>query len=155
MGKEIERKFLVRGESWRREASDRTEIRQGYLNLDPERTVRVRLAGGEGFLTVKGRPMGLVRSEFEYPLPAADAREMLSSLCLQPLIEKIRWRVMRGGVCWDIDEFSGENSGLVLAEVELDEEDARIEIPDWAGEEVSFDPRYANASLVHHPFSRW
>jgi adenylate cyclase len=151
---EIERKFLVVGDSWRRGATG-TLFRQGYLCTDPERTVRVRLAGDRGTLTIKGLTEGISRAEFEYPIPAAEAAELLDRLCLRPLIEKTRYRLEHAGRIWEIDEFSGVNEGLILAEVELESADAQPELPPWAGKEVSADPRYYNASLVQHPFSMW
>ncbi|MBE0617966.1 MAG: CYTH domain-containing protein [Proteobacteria bacterium] len=154
MGIEIERKFLVRGEGWRTGAETRV-IRQGFLSTDPDRTVRVRVAGDRGYLTVKGRAEGLVRAEFEYPIPVEDANAMLDRLCLRPLIEKTRHRVEHAGLVWEVDEFHGENQGLVLAEVELDDPGAEVRLPPWTGEEVSGDPRYYNANLVRHPFAKW
>lgn len=154
MGIEIERKFLVRGEAWCPVAAGLL-YRQGYLSTDPGRTVRVRLAGEAAWLTIKGPPEGLLRPEFEYPIPVADANEMLDRLCRRPLIEKIRHRVSHGGRTWEVDEFLGDNAGLLLAEVELDRPDEEVELPPWAGEEVTEDPRYANAALVDRPFSRW
>lgn len=154
MAQEIERKFLVGNDSWRAGASG-IRFRQGYLSTDPQRTVRVRLEGDRGMLTIKGLSRGLSRAEFEYPIPAAEAAILLDTLCLRPLIEKTRYRVEHGGHLWEIDEFSGDNAGLVLAEVELSSEDEQVELPPWAGPEVSTDPRYYNANLVLHPFSRW
>lgn len=151
---EIERKFLVVGDSWRQGAAG-TLYRQGYLCTDPERTVRVRLAGDAGTLTIKGKAEGISRAEFEYVIPATEAAELLDRLCLRPLIEKVRFRRLHAGRVWEIDEFFGENKGLILAEVELESADAQPEIPSWAGREVSDDPRYYNASLVQHPFSMW
>lgn len=154
MGVEIERKFLVAGDGWRLGAEG-LAYRQGYLTTDPDRTVRVRLAGDRGYLTVKGRPQGLVRAEFEYPIPPDDAHALLDRLCLKPLIEKTRYRVAHGGRVWEVDEFHGENEGLVVAEVELDDATAAVDLPGWVGREVSSDPRYSNASLVARPFTRW
>jgi CYTH domain-containing protein len=154
MGVEIERKFLVVGEAWRAGASGQV-YRQGYLATDPDRTVRVRVVGNQGYLTVKGRSEGLVRAEFEYPIPSADATEMLDRLCPRPLIEKTRYRLVHAGRVWEVDEFSGENLGLVLAEVELSDPTEPIQLPEWVGDEVSDDPRYYNANLARHPFGRW
>ena len=154
MGVEIERKFLVRDDGWRRGAEGRV-YRQGYLSTDPDRTVRVRLSGGEAYLTVKGRAQGLSRAEFEYAIPAADAADLLDRLCLKPLIEKTRYRIAHGGRVWEVDEFHGENRGLVLAEVELEEPEEEVPLPGWVGREVTEDPRYQNANLVSKPFSRW
>jgi len=151
---EIERTFLVTGDSWRREAGG-TLLRQGYLCTDPERTVRVRLAGEGATLTIKGKTEGISRAEFEYPIPAAEGAELLDRLCLRPLIEKTRYRLNHAGRVWEIDEFFGDNTGLVLAEVELESADAPLELPAWAGREVSDDPRYYNANLVQSPFTTW
>ena len=154
MGVEIERKFLVRGSEWKAGLSG-TEYRQGYLSSDPERTVRVRLAGEEGFLTIKGASTGASRLEFEYPIPGSDALELLERLCRRPLIEKLRYRVAYAGMIWEIDEFFGDNAGLVLAEIELEHETQAIEQPPWVGEEVTGDHRYYNACLAEHPISTW
>ncbi len=154
MGTEIERKFLVRGDGWRQGAAG-TRYRQGYLSTAAERNVRVRLAGARGFLTVKGRAEGLTRLEFEYEIPAADAERLLDELCRKPLIEKTRFVVEHRGATWEIDEFEGVNAGLVVAEVELEDEDQEVDLPPWVGAEVSEDPRYLNASLVDKPFATW
>lgn len=154
MPQEIERKFLVCNDSWRPGASG-TWFRQGYLSTDPERTVRVRLEGDRGVLTIKGLSRGICRDEFEYPIPAAEAATLLDTLCLQPLIEKTRYRLEHAGQLWEVDEFSGDNAGLVLAEVELGSEDEQVDLPPWVGVEVSTDPRYFNANLVRHPFRSW
>lgn len=154
MAIEIERKFLVRSNEWRKDAVG-TPYRQGYLTTDPERTVRVRLAGDKGFLTIKGKTEGMSRCEFEYPIPVAEASELLDTLCLSPLIEKIRYCVKYAEHLWEIDEFAGENAGLILAEVELDSSDQLVELPPWVGEEVTTDPRYYNASLSQTPYQSW
>lgn len=159
MAKEIERKFLVQGEAWRTTTGAR--YRQGYLSLDPLRTVRVRTvekpATGEqqGYLTIKGKAVELARPEYEYEIPVADAHELLNQLCQRPLIEKIRHRLPIDDVVWEIDEFLGENAGLVVAEVELTSADQPFAKPAWLGEEVTDDPRYLNASLVTLPFTHW
>ena len=152
MGIEIERKFLVRGPGWRVAAP--ATFRQGYLSRDPERTVRVRLAGDAAFLTVKGRSRGAVRAEYEYPIPPADARELLA-LCEGPLVEKRRHVLEFGGLTWEVDEFLGENEGLVVAEVELDDASRDVALPDWVGEEVTHEPRYFNSNLSRCPFRLW
>ena len=154
MGIEIERKFLVKGTGWKKGLSG-TEYRQGYLASDPKLTVRVRLAGGQGYLTIKGGASGASRLEFEYVIPCDDAVELLERLCGKPLIEKIRYRVMHAGMVWDVDEFFGENSGLVLAEVELENEAQVVEIPSWVGQEVTGDSRFYNACLAENPFPAW
>ena len=154
MGQEIERKFLVKGDSWRTLAKG-TTYRQGYLNSIKERTVRIRTVGGKAFLTIKGLTVGATRMEYEYEIPMADCNTMLDALAERPLIEKKRYKVEFGGLIWEIDEFFGENAGLIVAEVELKSEDQAFKKPDWAGDEVTDDPRYFNANLVKHPYSRW
>ena len=153
MGKEIERKFLVTGEAWRKgEVSD---YRQGYLSIDKQRTVRVRVAGDVARLTVKGITEGATRAEYEYPIPVADAKSMLETLCLRPLIEKRRYRIRHGGMTWEIDEFFGDNAGLIVAEIELEDEQRPLDKPAWVGEEVTSDPRFYNANLVTSPYTAW
>jgi CYTH domain-containing protein len=152
MAIEIERKFLVVGEQWR--VGPGTSLVQGYLNRDPERTVRVRIAGLEAFITIKGRSQGAMRSEFEYPIPTMDAQSLLQ-LCDGPLVEKLRYRVAVGGLTWDVDEFRGQNAGLVLAEIELSAIDQPFERPVWVGEEVTLDARYFNSNLAVRPYSAW
>jgi CYTH domain-containing protein len=154
VGTEIERKFLVTDDTWRRQATS-TSFRQGYLSTVKERTVRVRAAGDEGTLTIKGITVGASRTEFEYPIPVADANAMLDELCEQPIIEKTRHVVDVDGTTWEIDEFAGVNEGLVVAEVELDSPDEQFTSPDWLGDEVTDDPRYFNANLIAHPYSKW
>lgn len=154
MGKEIERKFLVTGDAWRQLARG-TLYRQGYLSTTKERTVRVRVIGDEGFLTIKGVSVGATRSEYEYKIPAKDANEMLAQLCEKPLIEKTRYKIVAGPVTWEVDEFCGDNQGLIVAEVELQDEGQRIDLPAWIGAEVTTDPRYFNANLIRHPFTKW
>lgn len=154
MAREIERKYLVRGGEWRGLAAG-APFRQGYLSTHEDRSVRVRVVGDRGYLTIKGRSRGAVRSEFEYEVPLADAQAMLDELCARPLIEKTRYRVPIAGLVWEIDEFAGDNAGLVVAEVELPDEGREVTKPDWVGEEVTDDPRYYNANLVANPFSTW
>lgn len=155
MGTEIERKFLVISDQWRVGATG-TPYVQGYLSTVPERTVRVRRVGDAGVLTIKGKGEGegIVRSEFEYPLPLADTLALLD-LCERPLISKTRHRVSYGGVCWEVDVFDGDNAGLVVAEVELTHPDEPLRLPAWVGREVTHDPRYLNSNLVKRPFRTW
>jgi CYTH domain-containing protein len=153
MGIEIERKFLVEGDAWRVGASP-SRIVQGFLSRDPERIVRVRLRDGEAFLTIKGKGSGLARVEVEVAIPAEEARQLLP-LCLPPLIEKTRHLVTWAGHLWEIDEFYGDNAGLVVAEVELAAEDEIFERPPWLGREVSEDFRYSNAALSERPWRDW
>lgn len=154
MGKEIERKFLVKGEAWKALAAG-TVYRQGYLSTVKERTVRVRTVGEKGFLTIKGVTTGVTRAEFEYEVPAADANAMLDGLCEKPLVEKTRYRIPLDGFTWEVDEFHGDNDGLVVAEVELKSADEKPPLPEWIGEDVSSDPRYFNSNLVKKPFKTW
>jgi adenylate cyclase len=152
MAIEIERKFLVSGDGWRQ--ADARWLSQGYLNRDPLRTVRVRVAGPQAFLTIKGPNDGIRRMEFEYPIPLPEA-EALLALCDGPLIQKFRHRVAHADLVWEVDEFHGANAGLVVAEVELPSEDHPFQAPPWLGQEVSDDPRYFNSSLSRHPFCDW
>ena len=154
MGKEIERKFLVKGEGWRSLAKG-TRYRQGYLNSAKERTVRIRTIEDKAFLTIKGLTVGATRMEYEYEIPVADCDTMLDTLAERPLIEKKRYRIDFGGLTWEVDEFFGENAGLVVAEVELPSEDQAFRKPDWVSDEVTGDPRYFNANLIKHPYCRW
>lgn len=154
MAKEIERKFLVKGDAWR-ELAEGVAYRQGYLNSRKERTVRIRTVGEKAFLTVKGPTKGVTRTEFEYEIPYEDCLAMLEELAEKPIIEKKRYRIPAGSYVWEVDEFFGVNEGLILAEIELPSEDAVFEKPDWIGEEVSGDPRYFNSSLVANPYSVW
>lgn len=154
MATEIERKFLVKGNEWRSLALGRT-YRQGYIVSGREQTVRVRVVGDQGYLTIKGPTVDYSRAEFEYPIPVEDALDMLSSLCQPPLIEKTRYRIELSGLIWEVDEFAGENQGLIIAEVELTDANQAIAFPNWIGAEVSDDPRYYNSNLIKHPFRKW
>lgn len=155
MAKEIERKFLVRGEGWRTARGSALALRQGYLAVNERVAVRVRMAGeARAWLTVKSAGAGLARDEFEYEIPASDARALLM-LRGGATIDKIRHTLSIGGQEWTIDEFRGANAGLILAEVELSREDEELERPDWLGDEVTGDPRYVNQNLARHPFSGW
>jgi CYTH domain-containing protein len=154
MGLEIERKFLLAGEGWRGLVPG-VRYRQGYIVSGQGRTVRVRTAGDQGYLTIKGPSQGSARAEFEYPIPLADALELLDTLCDRPFIDKTRYRIPVADLVWEVDEFHGENAGLMLAEVELDDPEQTVDRPEWIGAEVTGDPRYYNSSLVRSPFSSW
>jgi adenylate cyclase len=154
MAKEIERKFLVNGIEWKNLAKG-TEYRQGYLSTVKERTVRVRTIDNTGYLTVKGISTGATRLEYEYEISVADAHEMLDKLCERPLIEKKRYKIEFGGLIWEVDEFFGENEGLLVAEVELQDENQDIRRPEWIGKEVTGDPRYFNSNLSKTPYKKW
>ena len=153
MALEIERKFLVKDASWKGLIPG-VSYRQGYLSRHRERTVRVRTAGERGYLTIKGSSRGAARSEYEYEIPHGEALELLA-LCEKPIIEKVRYRIAYQGVVWEVDEFGGENRGLVVAEVELATEDQAIQLPPWVGAEVTTEEKYYNSSLVRHPYSQW
>lgn len=152
MAKEIERKFLVKEGSWRNEKG--TQYRQGYLNSMKERVVRVRTMNDKGYLTIKGLTVGASRLEFEYEIPRQDA-DLLLEICEKPLIEKTRIKVEEEGFVWEIDEFLGENLGLIVAEVELESENQDFPKPDWVLEEVTGDPRYFNSNLIKNPYKIW
>lgn len=154
MGKEIERKFLVKGEQWK-EGAKGIVYRQGYLSSVKERVVRVRTIENKGFLTIKGITKGVSRAEFEYEISVADANDMLDGICEKPIIEKKRYKIPHGGLVFEVDEFFGENAGLVVAEVELTDEGQKVDLPAWIGAEVSGDPRYFNSNLIAHPFTKW
>jgi adenylate cyclase len=154
MAHEIERKFLLANQDWRALVTGSFVLKQGYLSTTPKSTVRLRVKSDKAMLTVKSKNTGIRRSEFEYEIPIRDAEEMLQ-LCQTPLIEKTRYTITIGKHIWEIDEFSRANSGLLVAEIELDAEEESFEKPAWVGEEVSTDARYCNSNLVAHPFTQW
>jgi adenylate cyclase len=154
MAKEIERKFLVKGKGWKAGAAG-TVYRQGYLSSVKERVVRVRTIESKGFLTIKGITKGISRSEFEYEISVDDANIMLDDICEKPIIEKKRYKIPVGGLVFEVDEFFGENEGLIVAEVEVGDEKQKIDLPEWIGEEVSGDPRYFNSNLIRNPYKKW
>ena len=154
MPTEIERKFLVGNDSYKLEGHS-VYIHQGFLSTEKERVVRVRIAGKKAYITVKGISKGIGRAEFEYKIPMADAKFMLEHLCSGPTIEKNRYYINKEGFIWEVDEFLGDNAGLVIAEIELDSEDQDYPVPGWLGEEVTGDARYYNAELVARPFRSW
>ena len=154
MGVEIERKFLVRHDGWRRAALSRVEIVQGYLANTAKSSIRLRVAGNAATLSVKGMTPGMSRDEFEYAIPEPDAKALLNLAVGQP-IEKTRRRISFGGSTWEVDIFGGANRGLVVAEIELQSESDTFEKPEWLGAEVTADPRYANCNLIRSPFQNW
>jgi adenylate cyclase len=154
MAYEIERKFLLINEQWRDEVEDSFTLRQGYLSTNPDATVRIRIKNEQATLTIKSKNIGIRRNEFEYQIPTEEAQQLLA-LCEGPLIQKIRYTIYSGRHTWEIDEFSGDNTGLILAEIELTHEDDAFEKPTWVGDEVSGDVRYYNSNLVAHPFINW
>jgi adenylate cyclase len=155
LGIEIERKFLIANDTWRKQIATSKQMRQGYVSTGQERSVRVRVVGNSAKLTIKKRVEGATRLEFEYEIPALDAEVILDEVCDRPLIEKTRHIVEHQGMTWEIDEFSGDNQGLILAEVELEREDQTFEKPAWAGRDVTDDTRFYNASLVSYPYRKW
>ncbi|HJR69919.1 MAG TPA: CYTH domain-containing protein [Gammaproteobacteria bacterium] len=154
MAQEIERKFLLTSEGWRALAERQQRMTQGYIAGSDRTSVRVRIAGDDAWLNIKSGGFVASRLEYEYALPVADARELLA-VAVGPLIEKTRHFVPYGGMEWEVDEFHGDNLGLVVAELELDREDQAFARPPWAGAEVTHLPRYYNVSLVNHPYRRW
>ena len=154
MSVEIERKFLVLGDDWKK-LGQAVAIRQGYLSSQRDRVVRVRIEDQKATLTIKGRVTGITRGEWEYEIPVAEADQLLNGLCERPLIEKTRTRIVHEGMVWEVDEFFGENQGLVVAEIELESEAQAFAKPDWVGVEVTDDARYFNANLLRHPYSAW
>jgi len=142
------------GTEWKQLATG-TAYRQGYLNSVKERTVRVRTINDQGFLTIKGVSVGATRLEYEYEIPLEDANALLDELCEKPLIEKNRYKINFSGFTWEVDEFFGENDGLVVAEIELESEDQAFDKPEWVGEEVTGDSRYFNSNLINNPYTKW
>jgi len=155
MGIEIERKFLVINDAWRKDVLSETRLKQGYLANQERASVRVRIGGDKAYLNIKSATLGIRRSEFEYEVPVDDAEEMLEQVAIRPFIDKTRYTLKCGEHLWEVDLFHGENEGLIVAEVELGSEDESFQVPDWTGEEVSDDPKYFNVCLVKHPFCNW
>ena len=156
MGKEIERKFLVKNEDYKtKKILEKVDIQQGYITLDKEKVIRIRIANHKAFLTLKGLATKITRHEFEYQIPVDEAREMLEIFCFSPIIRKIRYIVGYQQMKWEIDEFQGKNAGLKIAEVELDSEEQKFEKPDFIGQEVTHDCRYYNFNLVKSPYNSW
>ncbi|MBU0655589.1 MAG: CYTH domain-containing protein [Gammaproteobacteria bacterium] len=155
MATEIERKFLLVSDEWRQLIIRSESFRQGYLSNNKRASVRVRIADNKATLNIKGMTLGVERPEYEYEIPLHDAAELLDQLCERPLIEKTRHFVEFGGKLWEIDEFHGDNAGLLVAEVELDSKDEVITMPSWAGKDVSHLERYYNVCLTQYPYSRW
>jgi adenylate cyclase len=152
---EIERKFIVINDLWNKSVISQKVIKQGYIATTSKATVRVRLAGDQAYINIKGSTVGIRRREYEYPIPVEEAQELLEHMVTGTVIDKVRYKVRCGDHHWDLDLFQGPNQGLVVAEIELEHEDEQFEMPEWAGEEVSGDTRYYNASLVKYPFCDW
>ena len=155
MPTEIERKFLLKDESWRDLVDKSINIIQGYLANTGRSSIRIRLSDDQASLNIKGMTLGVTRSEYDYPIPVEEARSLLKELCMEPLIEKTRHYLVHRGHTWEIDEFAGENAGLIVAEIELADPREEFAVPGWLGKEVSDDPRYYNVCLLRHPYSAW
>jgi adenylate cyclase len=158
---EIERKFLLKNNNWLEQVSHSTKIRQAYFahGASPDQpakaSLRVRIDGEKANINIKSATLNMKRMEYEYPVPVAEATEMLDQLCEQPQIDKTRYRIKSGQHTWEIDEFYGDNQGLIVAEIELTSEDEHFEKPDWLGEEVTDDVRYYNVNLIKQPYKDW
>lgn len=155
MATEIERKFLVINENWRNQATKSKSIKQGYFGPPNKASIRIRIDGDSANINIKSATLDIVRKEYEIPVPLIDAEEMLQNLCERPFIEKVRHLVPQGKHTWEVDEFAGDNEGLVVAEIELSSLEEPFEKPEWLGEEVSHDERYYNVRLVKNPYKNW
>lgn len=155
MAVEIERKFTLKNDNWRKDVQRSQRYVQGYLAGNDRSSIRVRIAGDKANLNIKSATLGIFRQEYEYDIPLSDAEEMIETLCEKPVIDKVRHFVSFAGKTWEIDEFSGENQGLIVAEVELDSENEQITLPEWVDEDVSHDTRYYNVCLVKNPYKNW
>ena len=155
MATEIERKFLVANDNWRKQVTRQKTIKQAYFGPPNMASIRIRIDGDSANINIKSATLDIVRKEYEIPVPMADAEEMLQHLCERPFIEKVRHIVPQGDHVWEVDEFSGDNQGLIVAEIELSRPDEFFEKPDWLGEEVSHDERYYNVRLVKNPYKNW
>ena len=152
---EIERKFLLADESWRHDADAGIKMRQGYLSNNSKSSIRVRISGDEAALNIKSAEPGCIRREYEYSIPVLEAEELLADLCHDAQVEKVRYHVDVSGFIWEIDVFSGENEGLVVAEIELEDINQEFPIPSWLGCEVSDEIRYYNSHLISYPYCSW
>jgi adenylate cyclase len=155
MATEIERKFLLANDNWRKLADAGQHLAQGYLIGAAQASVRVRIEGEQANLNIKSATLGIHRQEYEYLIPLEEAREILDTLCEKPIIEKVRYHVKHGKHTWEIDVFEGDNAGLIVAEIELEHVDEEFVHPEWLGKEVSEDVRYYNVNLVKHPYKDW
>lgn len=155
MGIEIERKFLLKNDAWKKSNAKPLVLKQGYIKNSKKGVVRIRTCDSTGFITVKGETRNASRLEYEYEIPVKDAEEMLDKLCDKPLVEKKRYNIDHGGFQWSVDQFLGANLGLVVAEIELETEDQAFDRPSWLGKEVTGDPRYFNSNLITTPYSDW
>lgn len=155
MAVEIEKKYLVINDNWRKFVTKSDTYIQGYFSTDESCSIRIRISEKKATLNIKSATLGVTRTEYDYPVPLDDAKDMLNSLCIKPLIEKTRYQVPYENHIWEIDVFAGENEGLIVAEVELESANESITLPDWIGEDVSDEIRYYNVCLVNHPYKNW
>lgn len=155
MATEIERKFLILNQDWQEYTSIELHIVQAYLATNEFSSTRIRIQGDKANINIKSATLGIERTEFEYPIPVDDAQLMIDDLCIKPVISKIRYIVNHMQHTWEIDVFSGDNEGLIVAEIELSSPDEIFEKPSWLGEEVSHEKRYYNACLINHPYKDW
>lgn len=155
MGIEIERKYLLSSNEWRKQVNKEVIFQQGYLANNERSSVRIRIEGNVANINIKSMTLGRSRSEFEYDIPLTDAKELIETLCAKPIVKKTRYWVNFAGKCWEIDEFNEENQGLIVAEIELESEDESFEVPSWIGQEVTHLERYYNMCLRKYPFSQW
>jgi adenylate cyclase len=155
MGVEIERKFLVNKEKWDQVTKEKQSLyRQGYIVSDPEKTIRVRLTDAAAFLTIKGLTVGVSRTEFEYSIPIVEAQQLLDGFC-DSVVSKIRYFITHDNKLWEVDEFLGDNEGLMVAEIELGSEDESFSLPEWVDREVTFEKKYSNSNLAKRPYKTW
>jgi adenylate cyclase len=155
MAKEIEHKFLLANNDWRKLVYKSAKYIQGYLSSQPTSSIRVRISDNQAWLNIKSATIGIERLEFEYEIPRTDAEEIITTLCNKPLIEKIRHFLLIDDHIWEIDEFEGENKGLVIAEIELSDVGEFFTKPSWLSDEVTYDLRYYNNNLIKHPYNKW
>ncbi|MEY4769185.1 MAG: hypothetical protein RL637_1824 [Pseudomonadota bacterium] len=155
MAIEIEHKFLLVNENWRSLVNHQVNYKQGYLTSEINNSIRIRTADQWAWINIKSATLGNQRQEYEYEIPIADAEEILTTLCHQPLIEKTRYFINDGWHIWEIDEFWGANQGLIIAEIELASQDESFIKPEWVGEEVTNEQKYYNHYLNYHPYSEW
>lgn len=155
MAVEIEKKFLLANDRWRMQVNKSIQFRQGYLVGSDKASVRIRIEGDKSNLNIKSATLGVRRQEYEYPIPMDEAQELLDTLCDKPLIEKTRHYIDTGEHVWEIDEFTGDNAGLIVAEIELQDEQESFQYFDWLGQEVSHDKRYYNSMLSKNPYKNW
>lgn len=155
MATEIERKFLVTSDAWRQQVTRQMILKQGYFGAAKKASIRIRISGDSANINIKSATLDIVRKEYEIPIDLNDAEEMLEDLCERPVIEKVRYLVPFGNHVWEVDEFSGDNQGLLVAEIELSSPDEEFEKPEWLGDEVSHDERYYNVCLVKNPYKNW